>query len=63
MGNFEFTGYGHYHECYVRCPDAQWRVATQTLTRLHMDYIPARGFGTATVTCRPAVGVVMIILN
>jgi hypothetical protein len=31
------TGYGHYHERYVR-KDGQWRIAAQRLTRLHVDY-------------------------
>jgi ketosteroid isomerase-like protein len=30
------TGYGHYHEDYRRTPDG-WKIARQTLTRLHMD--------------------------
>jgi ketosteroid isomerase-like protein len=30
------TGYGHYHERYVR-KDGQWRIAAQRLTRLIMD--------------------------
>lgn len=33
------TGYGHYHERYVR-QDGRWRIAAQTLTRLHMDVQP-----------------------
>ncbi len=37
------TGYGHYHERYVRCPDGRWRISTQVLTRLHMDLQPAAG--------------------
>lgn len=31
------TGYGHYHERYVKGGDGHWRIALQTLTRLHMD--------------------------
>lgn len=31
------TGYGHYHEHYVRERDGRWRIARQILTRLHMD--------------------------
>ena len=31
------TGYGHYHERYVRTADG-WRIAEQRLTRLHMDF-------------------------
>lgn len=44
MGNLGLTGYGHYHERYVRCSDGQWRITAQQLTRLHMDVHP----GTAT---------------
>ena len=29
-------GYGHYHETYEKV-DGEWRIATSTLTRLHMD--------------------------
>ncbi len=36
MGNLGHTGYGHYHERYVR-QDGSWRIAAQKLTRLHMD--------------------------
>jgi hypothetical protein len=31
-------GYGHYHETYAKGVDAQWRIASSTLTRLHMDF-------------------------
>ncbi|MFA7585213.1 MAG: nuclear transport factor 2 family protein [Novosphingobium sp.] len=31
------TGYGHYHERYVR-QDGRWRIAAQKLTRLSMDF-------------------------
>ena len=30
------TGYGHYHETYVK-QDGRWRIATQKLTRLIME--------------------------
>ena len=30
-------GYGHYHETYAR-EDGTWRIASSTLTRLHMDF-------------------------
>lgn len=30
------TGYGHYHERYVR-QNGRWRIAAQRLTRLHVD--------------------------
>jgi hypothetical protein len=31
------TGYGQYHEHYVR-QDGRWRIARQTLSRFHVDY-------------------------
>jgi uncharacterized protein (TIGR02246 family) len=31
------TGYGHYHERYVK-QDGRWRIAAQTLTRLAMEF-------------------------
>lgn len=34
------TGWGHYHERYVREPDGAWRIAVQHLTRLGMDMQP-----------------------
>jgi hypothetical protein len=37
------TGWGHYHERYVREADGAWRIATQRLTRLHMDMEPIAG--------------------
>ncbi|MET0902115.1 MAG: nuclear transport factor 2 family protein [Acidimicrobiales bacterium] len=30
-------GYGHYHESYAKV-DGEWRIASSTLTRLHMDF-------------------------
>lgn len=36
-GGRVLTGYGHYHERYVRTPDG-WRIAAQKLTRLAMDF-------------------------
>jgi uncharacterized protein (TIGR02246 family) len=39
MGNAGHTGYGHYHETYVR-KDGRWRIAAQCLTRLHVDFHP-----------------------
>ncbi len=36
IGAAGLTGYGHYHERYVR-QDGQWRIAASRLTRLHMD--------------------------
>lgn len=29
-------GYGHYHEAYEKA-GGRWRIASSTLTRLHMD--------------------------
>lgn len=40
MGNAGHTGYGHYHERYVKCSDGRWRIASQRLTRLHVDVHP-----------------------
>lgn len=42
LGYLGHTGYGHYHERYVR-QDGSWRIAAQKLTRLHVDnyYEPA----------------------
>ncbi|MFT5481379.1 MAG: hypothetical protein ACI9GW_000020 [Halieaceae bacterium] len=40
MGNQGHTGYGHYHERYVRCPDGRWRISHLRLTRLHVDVHP-----------------------
>lgn len=39
MGNAGLTGFGHYHERYVR-QGGRWRIAAQVLTRLHMDIHP-----------------------
>jgi uncharacterized protein (TIGR02246 family) len=41
MGNLGHTGYGHYHERYIKCADGRWRIASQRLTRLHVDVHPA----------------------
>ena len=40
MGNAGHTGYGQYHEHYLRCPDGKWRIAHQRLTRFHVDTHP-----------------------
>ena len=40
------TGYGHYHERWVR-RDGQWKLAALKLTRLHLDFHPAEGLGPA----------------
>ena len=31
------TGFGHYHERYIRCSDGKWRIKTSQLSYLHMD--------------------------
>lgn len=36
-GGRALTGWGHYHERYIRTADG-WRVAEQKLTRLQMDF-------------------------
>lgn len=36
LGYLGHTGYGHYHERYVR-EGGRWRIAKQRLTRLHVD--------------------------
>ena len=35
------TGYGHYHERWVR-RDGGWKLAALKLTRLHLDFDPPR---------------------
>jgi len=37
-GVMEFTGYGHYHEEYVKGDDGVWRISKSHITRLHVDY-------------------------
>ncbi|HEX7857129.1 MAG TPA: nuclear transport factor 2 family protein [Sphingobium sp.] len=37
VGNSGHTGYGHYHERYVRSPDGKWRIQSCRLSYLHMD--------------------------
>lgn len=37
LGFASLTGYGHYHERYIR-ENGRWRIAAQRLTRLHVDY-------------------------
>ena len=37
MGCTGHTGYGHYHERYVRCSDGKWRIARSRLSYLQMD--------------------------
>jgi hypothetical protein len=37
MGNLGHTGYGQYHEHYVRCSDGHWRIKQSQLRRFHVD--------------------------
>jgi ketosteroid isomerase-like protein len=37
LGNRGFTGYGQYHEHYIRCADGKWRIQRLQLTRFHVD--------------------------
>lgn len=39
IGLAGLTGYGHYHERYVR-QGTQWKIAASKLTRLHLDLQP-----------------------
>ena len=36
-GTRGLVGHGHYHENYEKA-DGEWRIASSTLTRLHMDF-------------------------
>jgi hypothetical protein len=36
FGMQKLTGWGHYHETYVKCADG-WRIKTLKLTRLHLE--------------------------
>ena len=40
MGALGHTGYGHYRERYVRCPDGAWRIKSSALSYLHFDASP-----------------------
>jgi uncharacterized protein (TIGR02246 family) len=44
-GGTRLIGSGHYHETYEKA-DGEWRIATSTLTRLHMD-LTGQTVGTA----------------
>ena len=35
-------GYGHYHETYEKV-DGEWKIASSTLTRLHIDFVGPEG--------------------
>jgi hypothetical protein len=37
-------GFGHYHETYALVGDA-WRIASSTLTRLHMEFTAPKAEG------------------
>lgn len=43
IGLRSLTGWGHYHERYVREADGNWRIATQRLTRLDLALEPLGG--------------------
>jgi ketosteroid isomerase-like protein len=38
MGNAGHTGYGHYHERYLKGVDGHWRIKSQVLSYLQMDF-------------------------
>lgn len=40
MGDLGHTGYGHYREHYVKCPDGRWRIKRQALSYLTFDKVP-----------------------
>ena len=42
IGYAGLTGWGHYHERYVKCADGKWRIARTTLTRLHIEFHPLK---------------------
>ncbi len=37
-GHAGHTGYGHYHERYVKCVDGRWRIKLLKLSYLQMDF-------------------------
>lgn len=41
VGEGGHTGYGHYRERYLRCPDGRWRIAELELSYLRYDRHPA----------------------
>ncbi len=41
LGSAGITGWGHYLERYVKCPDGKWRISRTTLTRLHIQSHPS----------------------
>jgi SnoaL-like domain len=40
VGEKGHTGYGHYRERYVKCPDGKWRIKQTALSYLHFDSRP-----------------------
>lgn len=49
LGVAGLTGYGHYHERYVR-QNGEWKIAASRLTRLHLDLHPAASKPSAAKT-------------
>ena len=37
VGEYGHTGYGHYREHYVKCPDGKWRIKESQLSYLQFD--------------------------
>ena len=37
VGEMGHTGFGHYHERYVKCADGRWRIKESQLSYLHYD--------------------------
>lgn len=40
IGEYGHTGYGHYREHYVKCPDGKWRIKETQLSYLQFDSRP-----------------------
>jgi ketosteroid isomerase-like protein len=40
IGDLGHTGYGHYRERYVKCPDGKWRITRTALSYLIFDTVP-----------------------
>jgi ketosteroid isomerase-like protein len=49
-GNAGHTGYGHYHERYLKGDDGRWRISSQVLSYLQMDFYGATSAGTNDLT-------------
>lgn len=43
VGEMGHTGYGHYRERYVKCPDGKWRIKETQLSYIHFDRRPLHG--------------------